>query len=76
MKIQRQRYVVMRNDRTEIWAGNAKHYHFRKLDDVERVNIVTYHSEAKAKASCSSWDRDFEVVPILETIEILEDIKA
>lgn len=73
MKIQRKRYVVMRKNRTEIWAGNAKHYNFRKLDDVDKVNIVTYFSESKAEASCSSWDRDFEIVPIVETIEVIEE---
>lgn len=68
MKIQRKRYVVMRNNRTEIWAGNSKHYRFRKLDDIKIVNIVSYHSEVKALASCSSYDRDFEVVPIMEAL--------
>lgn len=49
----------MRNNRSEIWAGNAKNYRFRRLDDVDKVNIVTYFSESKARSSCSSWDSDF-----------------
>ena len=73
MQIKRKRYVIMRNNRTEIWAGNTKHFRFRKVDDIEKVNIVTYFSESKARASCSSWDRDFEVVPVIETLDIIDE---
>ena len=70
MIIERKRYVVMRNDRSEIWAGNARNYSFRELKDAGHVNIVTYSSKKKALASCSSCNRDFEVVPIIETLDI------
>ena len=73
MQIKRKRYVIMRNNRTEIWAGKTKHFSFRKVDDIEKVNIVTYFSESKARASCSSWDRDFEVVPVIETLDIIDE---
>lgn len=73
MSIERKRYIVMRNNRTEIWAGTAKNYHFRKLNDIDRVNIVTYFSEQKAIASCSSCDKDYEVVPVTEILEIDSD---
>lgn len=72
MKIERKRYIVMRNNRTEIWCGNARAYHFRSINDITNVNIVSYHSEKKVLASCSSYDRDFEVVEITETLETEE----
>ena len=83
MTIERKRFVVMRKDRTEIWGGCARHYYFKPIDDVGDFAIKTYRTEKQALASCSSWDRDFEVVPIVETItdestynETLEDIQA
>ena len=33
------------------------------------MSVKTYESEARAKASCSSWDRDFEIVEITETLD-------
>ena len=67
MKIERKRYVVMRKNRTEIWGGLAQHYSFRSIDDIGDFAIKTYRTEKQAH-TCSSWDRDFEVVPIVETI--------
>lgn len=69
MKIERKRYVVMRKNRTEIWCGLARHFYFRKVSEIGDAPIKTYLSENKARNSCSSWDRDFEVVPITEVIE-------
>ena len=67
MKIERKRFVVMRKNRTEIWGGCAKNFYWRSIDDVGEFAIKTYRSEKQAR-TCSAWDRDFEVVPILETI--------
>lgn len=72
MKIQRKRYVVMRNNRTEIWCGLAKHFSFRPVEEIKDVAVKTYRSENQAMSGCSSWDRDFEVVPVIETIETEE----
>lgn len=69
MKIQRKRYVIMRNNRTEIWCGLAKAFHFTPIDNIKNQSIKTYASKTKAESSCSSWDRDFEVVPITEILE-------
>lgn len=69
MKIQRKRYIVMRRNRTEVWCGLSKHFSFRNVDEIKDVSVKTYRSEAQAKAGCSSWDRDFEIVPVIETIE-------
>lgn len=68
MRIERKRYVVMRKNRTEIWCGLSKHFRFRPIAEVKDVSIKTYRSEAQAISGCSSWDRDFEVVPVIETI--------
>ena len=72
VKIERTRYVVMRNNRTEIWCGLSKHFHFVKIDEIKDVAIKTYRTRKQAKSGCSSWDRDFEVVECKEVIEIGE----
>lgn len=76
MKIERRRYVVMRKNRTEVWCGLAKHFSFRPIADIKDVSVKTYRSEAQAYSGCSSWDRDFEVVPAIETIETIEAEEA
>ncbi len=68
MKIERKRYVVMRNNRTEIWCGLARNYYFKPVDEIGDSPIKTYLSANKARSGCSSWDRDFEVVEVTETI--------
>ena len=68
MRIERRRYVVMRRNRTEVWCGLSKHFSFRPITEVTDVSVKTYRSEAQARSGCSSWDRDFEVVPVIETI--------
>lgn len=67
MKIKRKRYIVMRKNRTEIWGGLAQHYRFRPISDIGEFAIKTYRTEKQAR-TCSSWDRDFEVVEITETL--------
>lgn len=69
MVIRRKRYIVMRENRTQVWCGLAKHFEFRDLTKIKDVAIKTYRSEEQARASCSSYDRDFEIVPVIETIE-------
>jgi hypothetical protein len=68
MTIKRKRFIVMRNNRTEIWGGLAQHYKFRPISDIGEFAIKTYRTEKQALSSCSSWKRDFEVVPIYEII--------
>ena len=72
LKIERTRYVVMRNNRTEIWCGLSKHFHFVKVDEIKDVAIKTYRTKKQAESGCSSWDRDFEVVECKEIVEIGE----
>ena len=68
MQIVRERYVIMRKNRSEIWGGCAKNFYFKPITEVGEFAIKTYRSENQARSSCSSWDRDFEVVKVLETI--------
>lgn len=75
MRIERKRYVVMRRNRTEIWCGLSKYLSFRPITEVKDVSVKTYYSEAQARSSCSSWDRDFEVVPVIEVITTEEALK-
>ena len=72
VRIERTRYVVMRNNRTEIWCGLSKHFHFVKIDEIKDVAIKTYRTRKQAESGCSSWDRDFEVVECKEIVEIGE----
>ena len=79
MRIERKRYVVMRRNQTEVWCGLSKHFSFRTITEVKGVSVKTYRSEAQARSGCSSWDRDFEVVPVIEVIateEVLKDGKG
>ena len=69
MKIERKRYVVMRKNRTEIWFGLSKNFYFKPVNEVGETAVKTYRTENQAKSGCSSWDREFEVVPVIETIE-------
>ena len=71
MKIERKRYVVMRKNRTEIWCGLSKNFYFKPVNEVGETAVKTYRTENQAKSGCSSWDREFEVVPVIETIEIV-----
>lgn len=69
MKIQRKRYVIMRNNRTEIFCGLARNYKFKSIDDIGDTAIKTYLSKAKALASFdSSWGDEYDV----EAVEITE----
>ncbi len=70
MKIERKRWVIMRNNRTEIFCGLARHYQFKKVSEIGNTAIKTYLSENKALSSFDSswWKPDFEV----EAVEITE----
>lgn len=75
MRIERKRYVVMRNNRTEVWCGLAKNFSFRPVSEIKDVSVKKYRSEAQARSGCSSWDRNFEVVPVIEIITTEEALK-
>ncbi len=70
MKIERKRWVIMRNNRTEIFCGLARHYQFKKISEIGDTAVKTYLSENKALSSFDSswWKPDFEV----EAVEITE----
>lgn len=72
MKIERTRYAVMRNNRTEIWGGISRNYYFVKLDELKDIAIKTYRTRKQAESSCSSWDKNFEVVEIKEILESVD----
>lgn len=70
MRIERKRWVIMRNNRTEIFCGLARNYQFKKVNEIGNTAIKTYLSENKALSSFESswWKPDFEV----EAVEITE----
>lgn len=72
MEITRKRYVVTRKNRTEIWCGLARTFHFKPINEIGETAIKTYRTRNQAESGCSSWDRDFEVVEVTETIKIVE----
>lgn len=75
MKIERKRWVIMRNNRTEIFCGLARSFNFKPVDNIGNTAIKTYLSKNKALASFdSSWygTPDFEV----EAVEITETYEA
>ena len=63
MRIERERWVIMRNNRTEIFCGLARNYQFKPINDIGNTAIKTYRSKNTALSSFeSSWYRpDFEV---------------
>lgn len=70
MNIIRNRFVVMRKNRSEIWCGLAKRFYFKPVSEVNDTSVKTYRSESQAESGCSSWDRNFEVVQAKEIIVI------
>lgn len=70
MRIERKRWVIMRNNRTEIFCGLARHYQFKNVNDIGDTAVKTYLSKNKALASFKNswWKPDFEV----EAVEITE----
>ena len=76
MIIERERWVIMRNNRTEIFCGLARNYKFKPINDIGNTAIKTYRSKNTALSSFeSSWHRpDFEVeaVRIKEVYESVE----
>ena len=76
MKISRKRYVIMRNDRKEIFCGLARNYNFKPVEDIGDTPIKTYLSAKKEISSFESswWKPDFEVeaVEIMETVETIQ----
>lgn len=73
MKIQRKRYIITRNNNTQIFCGLARMYEFKSITDIGNTAIKTYASEKKAKASFeNSWkciDFDYNILEVVETIE-------
>lgn len=58
MKIERERWVIVRENETvnEIFCGLARHYQFKPMDNIGDTAIKTYLSKKKAESSfLSSW---------------------
>lgn len=77
MKIERTRYVITRNNRTEIFCGLLRNYTFKKIEDLGNTAIKTYESKERAESSFKrSWfniDFEYEILPVKESIvEVIE----
>lgn len=79
MDIERTRYVVTKNNRTEIFCGASRNHSFEDINDIQnkKISIQTYATEKIAKSNFErSWwniDFDYEVLEVKERIELLED---
>lgn len=75
MKIERTRWAILRNNRSEILCGLSQQYHFVQVDKIGNASIKTYHTKASAKNAMSYWGTGFicgtEVVKVNESVEIL-----
>ena len=75
MIIERKRWVIMRNNRKEIFCGLARNYQFKKIDNIGDTAVKTYVSKNKAIASFeNSWsciDFEYEAVEIVERYEVV-----
>ena len=73
LKIQRKRYVILKNNRTEILCGLSRQFHFKDITDIGNAAIKTYNSYKKAEAALGCWSKSWtygcEIVLITETIE-------
>ena len=75
IKIERTRWVIMRNNRTEIFCGLARDYTFKKVSEIGDTAVKTYSSRKKAISSFeNSWysiDFEYEAVEVRETYEMI-----
>lgn len=76
--ISRTRYVITRNNDTEIFCGLARSFTFKSIDNIGDTAIKTYSTSNKAKSSfLSSWysatNEDFDngTYKVVEVIESL-----
>ena len=73
MKIERDRYIILRNNRSEILCGLSRQFHFKKIDEIANAAIKTYNSYKKAESALnywnSYWTQGCEIIPVVETIE-------
>lgn len=74
MNISRKRWVITRNQGTEIFCGLARAYQFKSVQDIGDTAIKTYLSRNKAIAAFeSSWD-DYDD-DYYKAIEVTESIR-
>lgn len=69
MKICRKRWVIMRNNRTEIWGGCTRDFHFNPVDNVGDFAIKTYLSEKRRFLSVSVGTEILKLSLLLELLK-------
>lgn len=79
MEIQRIRYIIMRNNRTEIFCGASRNHSFENIENLKdkKISIQTYATEKLAKSSFEhSWRNinfDYEILKVNKKIEVIEE---
>lgn len=79
MQLERERWIVMRNNRTEILCGASHNRKFRPVDKFLKGNwnIATFQTEKQAKhnTEVNYWKHIGELETECEAIKIKEIIK-
>ncbi len=73
MEISKTRYIIMRNQRTEVLCGCKGRYLFHAVSDIGNRKIKTYKTRPKGTPYVDGvWGhpKDYEVVQVTETIRI------
>lgn len=74
MKIERYRYIVTRNNNTEVFCGSSKNHSFEKINELKdkKIAIQTYATRQLAESNFKkSWwniDFEYEIIKVLEVI--------
>lgn len=69
--VQRNRFAIIRNNRTEIWGGLHQAFKFYPIEKAQTCQLKTYATQTMAEyAKQFIRESDCEVVPIVETVEI------
>ena len=74
MKITRTRWVMTKNNQSEIFCGLARNFKFKPVNDIGDTSVKTYLSRNKAiSAFQSSWRTKYDD-DVYRAIEVTETI--
>lgn len=73
MKLERERYVIMRNNRSEILCSEARELKFRNIDKIGKIQIKSYATKAFAEFGWYMFHCEpVDIVKVRETVEVIE----
>ena len=73
INIKRDRYIITRNDDTEIFCGLARHYKFVKIEELGDTILKSYSTRNKA---ISAFERSYDDYsePKYNCIKVIETV--